>query len=503
MSVAIYTRQSIDKKDSISIESQIDFCKKEIINEEYKIYNDKGYSGKNIERPQFKQMLNDIKNGFISKVVVYKLDRISRNLLDFANIIEEFKKYNVNFISCNEKFDTNSPMGTAMLSIIMVFAQLERETIQKRVKDNYYARGAKGMYMGGRAPYGFKKIETKLDGKKTYTFEENPQQLPFLLKMYELYANSNMSLGRISDYLNKSKIPSAEGGLWDSGKVSRIMRSPVYVKADADIYTYYKNRGSTISNDISDFVGENGCYLYGRREANERKYTNVENHVLSIALHKGIIDSSTWLACQYKLDSNKQIKNTGQGKYSWLSGLMKCGHCGKAIKITCSKEKRYLVCSGRTNYKMCDGFKKTMYTDTVEEIIKLKIIEVGNRIENGEFHKEKMEDSNSNKLKLQIVEIDNQIENLIAQLAQGSTIVNKYLNETIEKLDIEKNEILSQINKSTIEKKRSHSKDEILENIKNWEDISIEEKKKVCAFLFEKITITEDLITGDLNDISF
>lgn len=124
---AIYGRQSIDKKDSISIESQFEFCRYELKGGEGKEYKDKGYSGKNIERPDFQRLLQDIRLGLIKRVIVYKLDRISRSIVDFAKLMELFKQYDVEFVSCTEKFDTSTPMGRAMLNICIVFAQLERE----------------------------------------------------------------------------------------------------------------------------------------------------------------------------------------------------------------------------------------------------------------------------------------------------------------------------------------------------------------------------------------
>ena len=119
---AIYARQSVDKKDSISIESQIEFCKYELKGGNCKEYKDKGYSGKNTERPEFQQLMRDIESGLVRKVVVYKLDRISRSILDFANMMELFQQYNVEFVSSTEKFDTSTPMGRAMLNICIVFA---------------------------------------------------------------------------------------------------------------------------------------------------------------------------------------------------------------------------------------------------------------------------------------------------------------------------------------------------------------------------------------------
>ena len=164
---AIYARQSVDKKDSISIESQIEFCKYELKGGNCKEYTDKGYSGKNTDRPKFQELVRDIKQGLIAKVVVYKLDRISRSILDFANMMELFQQYNVEFVSSTEKFDTSTPMGRAMLNICIVFAQLERETIQKRVTDAYYSRSQRGFKMGGKAPYGFHTEPIKMDGINT------------------------------------------------------------------------------------------------------------------------------------------------------------------------------------------------------------------------------------------------------------------------------------------------------------------------------------------------
>ena len=129
----IYARQSVDRKDSISIESQIDFCKYELKGGSCKVFKDKGYSGKNTDRPEFKKLLGEIRTGKVRRVIVYKLDRISRSILDFANMMELFQEYDVEFVSSTEKFDTSTPMGRAMLNICIVFAQLERETIQKRV----------------------------------------------------------------------------------------------------------------------------------------------------------------------------------------------------------------------------------------------------------------------------------------------------------------------------------------------------------------------------------
>ena len=93
------------------MESQAEFCKRETVGEEIKLYTDRGYSGKNTDRPAFRELMSDIEAGKIRRVIVYRLDRISRSVLDFANVIDRFQKHGVGFVSTMEKFDTDTPIG--------------------------------------------------------------------------------------------------------------------------------------------------------------------------------------------------------------------------------------------------------------------------------------------------------------------------------------------------------------------------------------------------------
>lgn len=138
--IAIYARQSIDKKESESIETQVNDCLKLIRDEQYIIYKDKGFSGKNTQRPDLQRMLDDIKCHKINAVYVYRLDRISRNIVDFYQLYQFMEDNNCSFVSANEKFDTSTSAGKLLMNILASFAQMERESIQMRVKDNYYHR---------------------------------------------------------------------------------------------------------------------------------------------------------------------------------------------------------------------------------------------------------------------------------------------------------------------------------------------------------------------------
>lgn len=181
-----------DVKNDISIESQIDFCKYELKGGSCRIFKDKGYSGKNTDRPEFQKLLGEIRKGKVRRVVVYKLDRISRSILDFANMMELFQEYDVEFVSSTEKFDTSTPMGRAMLNICIVFAQLERKTIQKRVTDAYYSRCLKGFHMSGQAPYGFDLEPTVVENIRTKMMVADPIAADHVRLMFEMYAEPRL-----------------------------------------------------------------------------------------------------------------------------------------------------------------------------------------------------------------------------------------------------------------------------------------------------------------------
>ena len=353
--IGIYGRQSVDKKDSISTETQIEKCQNLIDNAPHKIYIDKGFSGKNTDRPKFQELMNDIKNGIISKVIVYKIDRISRAIVDFGKIMEMFTEYKVDFVSVSESFDTSTPIGKAMLYIIMIFAQLERETIQMRIKDNYYARGANAFGLSGVTPYGYNKIPIIHMGKKTHTFEPDFNIANIIEKIYDTYANDdNATLYNISTNLTEDETISRN---FTHTFIARLLKNPFYVKADSDIYNYLLAKGVTLNNEVDDYLGEKGLYLYGDRKGVTKCHFSDEALALchaTVALHDGIVDSATWLKCQRKLAEKTKVKNSGKVsnsdiKRTWLVGIMKCKYCGKSICARSGKNREnvYISCRGR------------------------------------------------------------------------------------------------------------------------------------------------------------
>lgn len=225
--VAIYIRVStvhqVDKdslpmqrKDLINYSEYVLNCKN------YEIFEDAGFSGKNTIRPAFQRMMTRVRLKEFSHILVWKIDRISRNLLDFAEMYQELKKLGVTFVSKNEQFQTDTAIGEAMLKIILVFAELERNMTSERVTATMISRAGAGIWNGGKIPYGYSyDYETK-----QFTILED--EAVVVRRMFDLYEQYE-SLLRVSRTLNDEGFCTRAGGLWQPVTVTHILKSPFYV----------------------------------------------------------------------------------------------------------------------------------------------------------------------------------------------------------------------------------------------------------------------------------
>ena len=160
--IAIYSRKSKFTEKGESIANQVELCR-EYIQAHFDentaknavVFEDEGFSGGNTNRPAFKKMMEQIKNGEFKALIVYRLDRVSRNVSDFSALIDDLNRQGIVFISIREQFDTATPMGRAMMYIASVFSQLERETIAERIRDNMLELAKTGRWLGGNTPTGY------------------------------------------------------------------------------------------------------------------------------------------------------------------------------------------------------------------------------------------------------------------------------------------------------------------------------------------------------------
>lgn len=136
--------------------------------------------------------------------------------------------------------------------------------------------------------------------------------------------------------------------------LSRLLHNPAYVMADEQVRLHYMGLGVNVTSPTDAFDGVHGVLLVGKRNASDRKYSKSQNHSASVLNSVGIVPSELWLRCQNKLAHNRQVGNSGKGKHTWLSGLLKCAKCSYSLKVVSDKSYRALVCSGRYNLSRCD-----------------------------------------------------------------------------------------------------------------------------------------------------
>lgn len=468
---AIYARQSVDKKDSLSIEAQIKLCR-QLAGEDAKVFKDKGFSGKNIKRPAFTELIEAVKAGTVKKIFVYRLDRFSRSIADFGRLWELLEEHGVEFQSVTEQFDTSSPMGRAMLNIVLVFAQLERETTAERVKDNYFHRFKLGAWPGGPAPYGFDLTKITDDGRKVSSLISN-EKSDIVKFIFNEYAKPDTSLRSIAKCLTEKGIHGPRREMWDNVTLSRLLHSPLYVKANEDIYLHYLAKGMQIQQEAEAFDGIHACNIICRRDHGKNKYNSLTDQMLTVSNHEGFIEADLWLKVQDKLSNNKQFSRANAGKYSWLTGLLKCAKCGYAVKVNYSKPegKIYLKCSGRSNLGVCDS-RISVDLRELEDYIAGKIYGMLKEAPPTDI----IPSGNGNAA--EVLKIEQKIERLVNALAESGEIAVSYISKQIEVLHREREELLKSC-------KPEHTTVRSLD----FNSLSFEEKKLVAAQFIDRVLI--------------
>ena len=304
--VAIYVRVSTSHqvdRDSLPMQKQdlIAYSKLMLGTDDFVIFEDAGYSGKNTDRPKFQEMMSQIRNGLFSHLLVWKIDRISRNLLDFATMYQELKDLGVTFVSKNEQFDTSTAMGEAMLKIILVFAELERNMTSERVTATMISRAAGGLWNGGRIPYGY---NYDYDTKEFSINKDEAEIVQLIHDKYEEFA-SMVSEAR---WLNENGYRTRYGNLWSPTSLHLILHSLF-------------NAGSYQYNRLKE--GDR------QRPKNKSEWITVENH------HDAIISQEQKDRVIALLNSNSRLKKSNmykRGKYVHIfNGLLICGNCGKVM----------------------------------------------------------------------------------------------------------------------------------------------------------------------------
>lgn len=341
---AIYSRKSKFTGKGESIENQVTLCKEYLarepgisLDDDIIVYEDEGFSGGNIFRPQFTRMMEDARAGKIDSIICYRLDRISRNIGDFAKLIDELSYRNISFVSIKEQFDTGTPMGKAMMYIASVFSQLERETIAERIRDNMHELSKTGRWLGGVTPtgYGSESItRVTVDGKERTAckLKTIPDEAQLVKLIFDKFLEVQ-SLTKTETYLMQRDYHTKNGKEFTRFALKNILSNPVYMIADEAAYQHLILCGVDLFSEKEEFDGVHGLMAYNRTIQTPGKATQIkpmEEWIMSVGKHEGVVAGAQWIKAQALLDENKGKSyryRAGQKSEALLSGILRCG-CG-------------------------------------------------------------------------------------------------------------------------------------------------------------------------------
>ena len=404
---------------------------------EFEYYIDGGYSGKDLNRPAIQKLIEDCKNHKIDAVFVFKLDRISRSQRDTLYLIEEvFNKYDVSFISMRENFDTSTPFGKAMIGVLSVFAQLERETILERTRIGLKKRAEAGLWRGGgKIPFPYRY------DRNTGTLIPIPEQVELLHKMISLYI-SGKSFNAIGDIvgMDESLVETRILSITNTGKVP------------------YKD-------EVYD----------GKHEA-----------VVSDELYEEI------------LRVNKVRSHEKYERHYLLSGKVYCGHCGakyryqkwgKRLIMYCysqQKSKPRYIKDPNCNNKRWDTFE--VEDAVLEELFKMSLdLDLFKKTFNIATVNVK------NEYRTRLEEITKQINNLLNNIASGIAV--EETNNKINELEKEKETIEEKLIESEQKEKDNKVSLNMITNLKTtWFDMDFDEQRRIIEHLIDKVVVNDNEI---------
>lgn len=478
--VAIYVRVSTKEQamEGYSIGEQTDRLTKFAEAHDWcivKIYTDAGHSGADTNRPDLQQMIEDIKSGIIDKVLVYKLDRLSRSQKDTLDLIENvFLENNTDFESMTEKLDTSTPHGRAMIGILAAFAQLEREMITERMSMGISARIKEGKWRGGATvPFGYD-YEPSLDKLVINEYESM-----IVKEMFERYTQGTplKTIGR--ELLEKGH--TFRNGKIDNRNMRYILRSKTYCG-------YLRHKGEWIKG-----------------------------------LHDAIITEDMYNKAVEILDENKRkfeesgLKTGSEAISTNFGGLIYCARCGAKYSKNRTGGEPYGV---HYNYGCYSRHKKVkvMIKDPncknkyyrIEEFDQMIFNEIKKLALDPEYRKSIKQKNEQNKEVQQIHAIENQIKSINGQISRFMDLYGLG-NYTIAELDEKTKPLQDQRSKLTVELKRLKgeskrlTEDQVIQLVNNFDDVlehgDLNERRTIIEQLIERIDIDGDDITIHWNFI--
>ncbi|MEF7565044.1 recombinase family protein [Bacillus infantis] len=464
MKAAIYVRVSTDEqaKHGYSIPAQIEKLEAYCISQGWEIkekYIDEGYSAKDLNRPKFEEMMNQIKNGKIDVLLVYRLDRLTRSVVDLYEILKILDQHNCMFKSATEVYDTTNAMGRLFITLVAAIAQWERENLAERVRFGMEKKIKSGKWKGGTPPYGYKMVDKNLI--------VNEKEVHVVKKIFE--ASRSFGFYTVARQLTNKGYPTRKGGDWHVDSVRDIANNPIY----AGYLTF-----NTTKADYRKPPGEQKLY-----EGD----------------HERVVPREEFWALQEILKKRRTTGGKRETSSYYFSSILKCARCGHSMSGHKSGSKKGYRCSGKKAGINCDSHM------ILEDNLVKQVFSVFNNIIGEIFGSTQTQDISSEK----VTELNREIKHIEKQLKKKKTMyendiidIDELITESTALRKREK-ELRNELKNIPANTKQSNDNiGYVVENIDSLWPLATEyERKQMITTIFTQIVIdTKDEYKRGLNE---
>ena len=455
MRFANYGRKSVFSDKSDSVDNQLRMAREyaemrfpgQI--DSFVCYSDEDFTGANTNRPDLQRLISDIQDELIDVLIVYQLDRLSRDVRDFANIYALLEEHHVHFVSVKENIDTTTPIGKAMMYVTVVFAQMERETIAARVTDNMIGLAKKGYWTGGNPPKGYVRQNIVADGRKHVTIVPDPEGVAYVMDIADTFLHGGFSLQGFETYLKNKGIRTESGAFFSTSQLHKILTMPYCVEATAAIYDYYEAKGCIMDPDSprEKWDGTHGVMIYGRSTERNKKHQlqPPEKWIVCIGRHDPFMPAEKWLEIQARFTRNKFYK-TMKYNVPLLKGVLRCS-CSSIMQVSRKKKTDGSVSSWYYCLKrMRQGVSVCSCSQIKIDILDEKVLDILRRIDHDPELIRNYSTSlsgpksivDTSTLSQRISATEAKIRRLASSLAlHDDSSASKYIIEEMERLDAE------------------------------------------------------------------
>jgi len=345
--------------------------------------------------------------------------------------------------------------------------------------------------MGGAAPYGYALEPFTIQGISTKRLIADPDKADNVCLMYEMYSQPNTSLTEVTHYFVENNILVHNKPLFTS-TLSQMLRNPIYVQADIDVYEFYKAQGAEIEGSAADFTGVTGCWLFRDKEKKVTAKDNFQGKILVPSPHEGIIPSDLWLKVRKKLMANPRFQPARKAKQTWLAGKAKCGRCGYALVSVQNRYLRYMRCRNRAESKSCEGcgtirtheMERLIYDGMVDKLQEFKNLTAGR---SGAPSNPKL-----TAVKVELAQMDAEIEKLVDSLAGANPTLIQFANRKADELNERRQALMGELAELTADDIPAARLTAISDYLDDWENTSLNDKRQVMDSLITIVRATSE-----------